>query len=221
MRGTQGRTDMTTIYLVRHGQTAWNKEEIFRGRADIPLNETGRKEALLAGQYLRGVEVISVYSSPLSRAFETAEAIARYQGKEVESLDGLIDIDFGQWQGVSREEVKRRYGELYRQWKDTPHLVRFPEGESLEDVRERALRAIHETVRSRDAESTLVMVSHRVINKIVICGLLELDNSHFWQIGQDTCCINILEFGEGFVLRRLNDTSHLVSVEEERVRIDF
>jgi len=211
---------MTTVYLVRHGQTAWNKEEIFRGRADIPLNETGRKEALLAGQYLRGVGVVSVHSSPLSRAFETAEIIAQYQGKEVQALDGLIDIDFGQWQGVSREEVKRRYGELYRQWKDTPHLVRFPEGEGLEDVRKRALRAIHETVQDHAAE-TLVMVSHRVVNKIVICGLLGLDNSHFWQIGQDTCCINILEFGEGFTLRRLNDTSHLVPVGEERIRIDF
>ena len=68
---------MNTVYLVRHGQTAWNREEIFRGRADIPLNETGRKEALLTGQYLRGVKVDSIYSSPLSRALETAETIAR------------------------------------------------------------------------------------------------------------------------------------------------
>jgi probable phosphoglycerate mutase len=65
------------------------------------------------------------------------------------------------------------------------------------------------------------MVSHRVVNKTMLCGLLGLDNSHFWQIGQDTGCINILEFGEGFTLRRLNDTSHLVAIEEERVRIDF
>jgi broad specificity phosphatase PhoE len=211
---------VTTIYLVRHGQTAWNKEEIFRGRADIPLNEIGRKEALLAGQYLRGVKVDSVYSSPLYRAFETAETIARYQGKEVQTLDGLVDIDFGQWQGVSRKEVRKSYGELYGQWKENPHLVRFPEGESLEDVRKRALGAIHETV-GNHATETLVMVSHRVVNKIVICGLLGLDSSHFWEIGQDTCCINILEFEEGFTLLRLNDTSHLVSVEEERVRIDF
>jgi len=211
---------MTTVYLIRHGQTAWNREEVFRGRADIPLNDTGRKEALLTGQYLRGVKVGSVYSSPLSRAVETAEAIARHQGKEVQILDGLIDIDFGRWQGVSHEGVRERYGELYRQWKDTPHLVRFPGGESLEEVRERALREIHEAIQTHAVE-TLVMVSHRVVNKVVICGLLGLDNSHFWEIGQDTGCINILEFGEGFTLRRLNDTSHLVSIEEERVRIDF
>ncbi len=211
---------MTTVYLVRHGQTAWNREEVFRGRADIPLNETGRTEALLTGQYLRGVKVDSLHSSPLSRALETAEAIARYQGKEVQILEGLIDIDFGGWQGISHEVVRERYEELYRQWKESPHLVRFPEGESLEEVRERALRAIHDVVRDHSDEN-LVMVSHRVVNKTVICGLLGLNNSHFWQIGQDTGCINVLEFGEGFTLRCLNDTSHLRTIEGERVRIDF
>ena len=211
---------MTTVYLVRHGQTAWNKEEVFRGRADIPLNETGRKEALLTGQYLKGVKVDLVYSSSLSRAVETAEAIARHQGKEVQILDGLIDIHFGRWQGVSHEEVRERYGDLYRQWKDTPHLIRFPGGESLEEVRERALRVIYEAIQNH-ADETLVMVSHRVVNKILLCGFLGLDNSHFWQIGQDTGCINILEFGEGFTLRRLNDTSHLAAIEGERIQIDF
>ena len=211
---------MTTIYLVRHGQTAWNREEVFRGRADIPLNETGRKEALLTGECLKKVKASAIYSSPLSRAVETAEAISRYQGKEVLISDGLIDIDFGRWQGVSHEEVKERFGDLYRQWKDSPHLVKFPGGESLEDVRKRVLRGIDEILPDHGDE-TLVMVSHRVVNKTLLCGLLGLDNSHFWQIGQDTGCINILEFGEGFTLRRLNDISHLVAIEEERARIDF
>ena len=220
MQSPKGRMDMTTIYLVRHGQTAWNREEVFRGRADIPLNEIGRKEALLTGEYLEKVKASAIYSSPLSRAVETAEAISRYQGKEVLISDGLIDIDFGRWQGVSHEEVKEKFGDLYRQWKDAPHLVRFPGGETLEDVRERVLRGIDEILPDHGDE-TLVMVSHRVVNKTLLCGLLGLDNSHFWQIGQDTGCINILEFAEGFTLRLLNDTSHLVAIEEERSRIDF
>jgi broad specificity phosphatase PhoE len=212
--------DMTTVYLVRHGQTAWNREEVFRGRADIALNETGREEALLAGQYLKRVAVNAIYSSPLSRAVETAEVIARYQDKKVLISDGLIDIDFGQWQGVSHEVVMERYGELYRQWKDNPHMVRFPGGETLEEVRERALRAVDEILLEHSDE-TLVMVSHRVVNKTLVCGLLGLDNSHFWKIGQDTACINVLEFGEGFTLRCLNDTSHLAAIEGEGVQIDF
>jgi broad specificity phosphatase PhoE len=211
---------MITIYLVRHGQTAWNKEEVFRGRADIQLNEVGRKEALLTGQCLGKIKVDLIYTSPLSRAVETAEAIARPHGKEAVVLQGLIDIDFGQWQGLSHETVRERYAELYQRWKGDPHLVRFPEGESLEEVRGRTLRAIDEILQAH-VDETLVMVSHRVVNKTVLCGLLGLDNSHFWKIGQDTACINVLEFGEGFVLRRLNDTSHLKDIERERVHIDF
>jgi broad specificity phosphatase PhoE len=211
---------MITIYLVRHGQTAWNKEEVFRGRADIQLNEVGRKEALLTGQCLEKIKVDLIYTSPLSRAVETAEAIARPHGKEAVVLQGLIDIDFGQWQGLSHETVRERYAELYQRWKDNPHLVRFPEGESLEEVRRRTLRAIDEILQAH-VDETLVMVSHRVVNKTVLCGLLGLDNSHFWKIGQDTACINVLEFGEGFVLRRLNDTSHLTDIERERIHIDF
>jgi broad specificity phosphatase PhoE len=211
---------MTTIYLVRHGQTAWNKEEVFRGRADISLNEVGRKEALLTGQCLGKVEVDSIFSSPLSRAIETAEAIARFHGKELLVSQGLIDIDFGQWQGLSHETVRERYGELYQRWKKNPHLVRFPEGESLGEVRKRALRAFDEILQDH-IDETLVMVSHRVVNKTVLCGLLGLDNSHFWEIGQDTACINVLEFGDEFILRRLNDTCHLTDIEGERVHIDF
>lgn len=211
---------MITIYLVRHGQTAWNKEEVFRGRADIQLNEVGRKEALLTGQCLEKIKVDLIYTSPLSRAVETAEAIARPHGKEAVVLQGLIDIDFGQWQGLSHETVRERYAELYQRWKDNPHLVRFPEGESLKEVRRRTLRAIDEILQAH-VDETLVMVSHRVVNKTVLCGLLGLDDSHFWKIGQDTACINVLEFGKGFVLRRLNDTSHLTDIERERVHIDF
>ncbi|MFB0508740.1 MAG: histidine phosphatase family protein, partial [Thermodesulfobacteriota bacterium] len=87
-------------------------------------------------------------------------------------------------------------------------------------VRERALRVIHEVI-TDDTDETLVMVSHRVVNKTMLCGLLGLDNSHFWQIGQDTGCINILEFGKEFTLRRLNDTCHLMTIGEDRIRIDF
>ena len=89
----------TSIYLVRHGQTAWNKEEIFRGRSDIPLNETGLKEAELAGEYLKKKEIHAIYSSPLSRAFQTAQKIGRLHNLEVRPLNGMIDMSFGGWEG--------------------------------------------------------------------------------------------------------------------------
>ena len=86
---------MTTVYLVRHGQTAWNKEEIFRGRTDIPLDETGFKQAELVGEYFRETMIHAIFSSPLARAWQTAEKIARIRNLEVQTLQGIIDMSFG------------------------------------------------------------------------------------------------------------------------------
>ncbi|OGP57802.1 MAG: hypothetical protein A2162_07455 [Deltaproteobacteria bacterium RBG_13_52_11b] len=211
---------MTSIYLVRHGQTAWNKEEIFRGRSDVPLDETGRKQAERAGEYLKGIDVHAIYSSPLARARETALRIASSFSLEVQPLPGIIDMSFGEWEGRSLAEVRRTEGDLYRQWRERPHRVKFPGGESLEEVRDRAMAALEELIR-RHSEKNLILVSHRVVNKVIVCGILGIDNSHFWQIGQDATAINLIQFKEGrYVLSLLNETCHLRSLKEEG-RVDF
>ena len=211
---------MTSIYLIRHGQTAWNKEEIFRGRTDVPLNETGLKEAGLVAESLKQVEIHGIYSSPLSRAWETAGKIARFHPVEVQSLDGIIDMSFGRWEGHSHQEIRETYPELYRQWREEPHRVKLPGGESLDEVRVRSMAALNELIQLHPGK-TLVFVSHRVINKVLICGILGIENSHFWQIGQDTTAINLIQFKTGkYVLSFLNETCHLKGLEE-RVRADF
>jgi broad specificity phosphatase PhoE len=212
---------MGSIYLVRHGQTAWNKEEIFRGRANVPLNEIGFREAELVGEYLKGMDIHVIYSSPLSRARETARIIAQVFNLKVQPLVGIIDMRFGRWEGHSLQEIRKNDGELYRQWREEPHRVSLPGGESLEDVRVRAMAALGEVIQYHQGKN-LVLVSHRVINKVIICGILGIDNSHFWQIGQDTAAINLIEFKEGkYVLSLLNETCHLKPLKEERVKIDF
>jgi len=212
---------MTSIYLVRHGQTAWNKEEIFRGRADIPLNETGLKEAELAAEYFRGLKIDHIYSSPLSRAYQTAEKIPGVCSLEVQRLEGLVDMSFGSWEGRPLDEVKRENEELYRLWRESPHLAHFPGGEGLDHVRNRSMAALEALLRLHP-EETLILVSHRVVNKVLICAVLGLDNSHFWQIGQDTTAINLIHYRHGkFVLALMNETCHLKSLQALRVRRDF
>jgi len=96
----------TTLYLIRHGQTDWNKSKIFRGRADVPLNERGCKEAQALSRHLEHVRATACYASPLSRTIETAGIVARPHSLEVKLDDRLIDMDFGEWQGKPEADVK-------------------------------------------------------------------------------------------------------------------
>ncbi len=211
----------TSIYLVRHGQTAWNREEIFRGRTDIPLDETGLKQAEMAGEYFKEMKIEAIYSSPLSRAFRTAEKIAQFHHLGVQPLEGLTDMSFGTWEGQSHEEIKQKDPETYRQWRERPHLARLPGGETLDDVRRRAMAALEEVI-ERHPEETLLLVSHRVVNKVLICGILGIDNSHFWQIAQDTTAINLIRYeNRHYVLALMNETCHLKRLNQARRSIDF
>jgi broad specificity phosphatase PhoE len=200
---------MVSIILARHGETAWNAREIFRGRADIPLNDTGLRQAELLGRYLGIGKIDVVYSSPLQRAVKTAEAVASPHGFDINIVSNLNDIDCGEWQGLSLREVMERYPELYQDWLDTPEQVRLPGGETLEEVRSRVVPFVGDAV-MRCGEGTIVLVSHRVVHKVIICALLGLGNASFWNVRLDTGGITRFEFnGDRVVLVSHNDTSYL------------
>jgi len=204
---------MTTIMLIRHGDTDWNVEEIFRGYADVELNEIGIKQAELLSEYLDDVLIEAVYSSPLKRALKTAEIIAGRHNIDVIPSDELIDFDYGEWQGLSHNTVRQRYNELYAEWLKNPHLVKIPKGDSLDDVRERTISMVNRV--TAKYEGTVALVSHRVIHKVIICALLGLDNSHFWNIKLDTCGITTFVYEDKrFILEKHNDTSFLKSIDK-------
>jgi phosphoserine phosphatase len=212
---------MTSVYLIRHGQTAWNKEEIFRGRSDVALNTMGFREAELVGDYLKGKDIHVIYSSPLSRAKETAGRIAQVFNLKVQTLGGITDMSFGKWEGRSLKEVQSYDKEIYLQWRDKPHMVRIPGGETLDEVRVRAMVTLGEVIQNHQGKN-VVLVSHRVVNKVIICGILGIDNSHFWQIGQGTAAINLIQFREGkYVLSLLNESCHLKSLKDQTPKADF
>jgi broad specificity phosphatase PhoE len=205
---------MTEIILIRHGETAWNKEEIFRGRADVELNETGLRQAELLGKYLSAEKIDFIYSSPLQRAVQTAQAIADFQRNKVKKIESLLDLDFGEWQGLTLKEAREGDPELYQDWLDTPEQVRLPGGETLEEVRRRAMPFVEDAV-MRCGEGAIVLVSHRVVHKVVICALLGLDNASFWNFRLDTGGITRFEFnGDRVVLVGHNDTSYLQTIRD-------
>lgn len=200
----------TTIILVRHGQTAWNKDERIRGRSDIPLDEVGLEQAQATARYIAARwPLTAVYASPLQRAMDTARAIAAAQGLEPQPLPGLLDLSFGRWEGLPIPEVQARYPDLWRAWLEAPHTVHFPDGECLDDVRERSTAALRDVVNRHPGE-TVALVAHRVVNQVLLCAVLGLGNDHFWQIGQDTCAVDVIEWnGRFYRLTLMNDTSHI------------
>jgi len=204
---------MAKLILARHGETVWNVEKIYRGRTDVNLDEVGIKQAELLGKYLSNWELEVIYSSPLKRALDTANIIARYQKVVVHIAEGLIDFDYGEWQSLPEQEAKRLYPTLHNEWHNNPHKVKMPGGESLEDVRRRAIEVVNDVLSKY--QGGVVLVSHRVVNKVLICSLLGLDNSHFWNIKQDVGGITIFNYVDGrFVLTRHNDTSHLKKLQK-------
>lgn len=208
---------MTRIVLVRHGRTEWNKGQIFRGTADVPLDEHGRKEAACAGEWLKEETFHAAYCSPLSRTVETAQIILKSHGLSVQHHPDLIDLNYGDWQGTSLQDVKKLYPDLYRQWEEAPHKVTFPRGEGLDAVRKRSFSAIREIV-SKHKGQTVLVAAHRVVNKVLIAALLGLDNSHFWEIGQDTAALNEFVFQNNrWICRLINDTCHLREIGDRTI----
>jgi probable phosphoglycerate mutase len=156
---------------------------------------------------------VAIYSSPLSRAVKTAEAVAWHFDLRVEVHPGLIDIDYGEWQGLTPAEAKERWPEVVDAWYNAPHTAHIPGGETLDDLRARALKTVNElSTHHKYKDQTIVLVGHTVINRIILLGVLGLGNDRFWRLRQDTCAINVFEVEGGvFTIVTLNDTCHLRS----------
>ncbi len=211
------KRNLTRIVLVRHGQTAWNREARFRGRADVELDEVGLRQAEATGRYVAARwPVVAVYASPLRRALQTAEAIARAQELSVQPFQGLLDINFGDVQGVLLDEVAQRYPDLHKAWLEAPHTVHFPGGETLDDVRRRVVAGLDEVV-ARHPGQTVALVSHTVANRVLLCAVLGWGNERFWRLRQGTCAVNVFDAEENgdFTIVLLNDTCHLHDLVEE------
>ena len=146
---------MTTILLARHGETDWNLEGRFQGFADPPLNDTGRAQAAGLGAQLMDVELTAVYSSPLRRAFETAELLAAPHRLAPVALEALREVDVGSWQGLTREEVETRYPEQFTRWLD--YGQGWQDGESYDEMARRVVAMLLQLATAHDGNRILVV----------------------------------------------------------------
>ena len=202
---------MTRLILIRHGQTVWHSDGVERaeGRAEVDLDEVGVRQARATAARLSAWEISAIYSSPLKRAFSTASILAVRRGLAAQPEPGLIDIDYGRWQGMTHPEAKADDPKAYDLWLKRPDQVTFPGGEGLADVRKRAVSAV-ETLTSRHANQTVVLVSHKVVIKVLLCHFLGLADTHFWRFQQGFCAVNVVEVdGGSATVHLINDACHL------------
>jgi broad specificity phosphatase PhoE len=211
----------TTILLVRHGETDWNREKIFRGVYDVPLNDNGRHQAQLAAKALSSHEIDAAYTSPLSRAAETASVVLGPHGIQAKPHAGLLDINYGDWTGKPESEVVRDWPEEHAKWSVHPHEVYIPGGDTLKDVFDRAFAAMEEVAQRHDGQ-TVALFAHRVVNKLLILGALGLTLDRFPFILQGNCCINkFIRVEGGYLIEYLNDTSHIRYAGADVLEEDF
>lgn len=194
----------TQIFIVRHGSTAWNEIVRFRGSANIPLSEKGIEQAQALSRFLKEFPFAAIFSSPQRRALQTAEIINQYHNLPIQERPELKSVNYGAWEGKLEEDVAREYPDLYQDYIEHIESFRFPQGETLEDLKRRSLKVVEETLNTYEGKKFLI-VSHQVVTRVLVCSLLGISNSFYWQIGQDPCCLNVFHFRKGkFYLKLLN-----------------
>lgn len=203
---------MTHFIFVRHGQTDWNREQRFRGLVDLPLNETGIAQARRVAQRLQGLPIAAIYTSSLARTMKTAEIIAAPHGLTPQPRIELLDFNYGEWQGKLPSEVDPA---LYALWRTEPDRVQIPGGDTLTSVRTRVMGLV-DALSAQYENQTVVLVSHDLIGKILLCGLVGVDNNAIQRFYQDTACIHRFDAAYDhalgrmtYLLRAVNETAHL------------
>ncbi|MEB3183812.1 MAG: histidine phosphatase family protein [Cyanobacteriota bacterium] len=205
------------LLLVRHGETDWNRQGRFQGQIDIPLNANGLVQAEAARAFLADVPIQRAYTSAMARPRQTAEVIlASHPGVPLTSSAGLMEIGHGLWEGCLESEIAEGWPLLLRDWKQAPHTVQMPEGETIQQVWERSLASWNRIVAALAAEETALVVAHDAVNKTILCALLGLSPADIWAVKQGNGGVTVIDYPAGAagqpLISCLNLTAHLGGV---------
>lgn len=206
---------MTTILLVRHGQTESNVTGFYMGRSNEDLNDTGYAQAHSLSSRLASLPIASVYTSPIQRAYTTAVILAEPHNIKVKVLDDVSEIQLGDWQGLHQEEISQRWPELWKQWRTDPSESAMPNGESFKQVTERAIHAF-DTVAAAEHGRQAVIVTHEIVIKGLVAHVLGVPNSIYRRFEIKSASLSVVRLINGKTeLIRLNDTSHLLALDKD------
>ena len=200
---------MTKIYLIRHGETEWNKIGKLQGSSDIKLLPEGIKQAHMLADHAPFHAVDAIYSSDLSRAVMTAEILAEKFNLPVIKERGLRETTFGDWEGRYLSDLAKENPKGFEYFFTTPDKVQPPNGETFLQSQARIMNALDEIIADNEDKS-IIVVSHGAAIRLIICAALEMRIRKMWAIGQYNMALNILIYDEGvFSVELLNNTMHL------------
>ena len=188
------------IYIVRHGETIWNKEHRLQGRTNIPLSEYGRALARQTGIALRDTYIDQIYSSPLDRAYETACLLRGERDIEIQKDERIIELNFGSLEGQVMEDLKARPETTFEHFFEHPELYQADErGESLEELCARATAFMREEIEPRENQwERVVIVAHGAMNKALMAHVKGHGIKDFWSGGlQKNCNVMIIQLKNG------------------------
>lgn len=186
---------MTRVYMIRHGETDWNKAHRLQGWSDIPLNERGRAQAACAAKMMASVPLDVIYTSPLKRAVETAEIIRGKRAVPVISEKGFIEINLGRWDGHSPDEMDELYPGQYDIWRSTPGDVHIDGGESFAAVQERAWKSFL-SMTEKNKGKHILLVSHMGCLSTILFKIAGYGLNDLWKHPIGNCALCRVDIGE-------------------------
>lgn len=201
------------IHLIRHGETEHNRTGLTLGRADVPLNEVGHRQAAALGARFAGHPLGAIYSSPLARARETARAIAGERDIPIYVRDELVEMDVGETENITFSELRERYPEFLSEWGgESPEKARMPGGESLVDVAARLEPFLADL--GAITHDHIAIVTHNFVLKLLLCLLLDIELGSFRAFATDVASVSTVIVRDGRIsVRVLNDRCHLLELE--------
>lgn len=206
---------MTRFYLVRHGQTLWNVERKYQGQSDVPLTKTGELQAEKVAKRLKDKDIDAIYASDLSRTINTAKEIAVYHDLSVKKDKDIRELSFGIWEGLTFDEIKKRWPKELEDWQKNPFEKRPPKGETLTDLYKRTSNFMMRIAKN-NPKSKVVVVTHAGPIRAILAQILNLKRDLFWKFKISNSSItelvyegeNELPYSRAFI-GQVNDTCHL------------
>ena len=185
---------MTTILLIRHGENNMVGKRLAGRLPRVHLNEKGKQQALQIAQALAKAPITAIYSSPLERAVETAEPLAQALGQTIQMAPGLIELDYGDWQGKTLKQLSRL--KLWKIVQDKPSEMRFPKGESMVEVQNRAVAEVERIAAAHDDKELVACFSHGDIIRLLVAHYLAAPLDEFQRVASNTASISVVMVGK-------------------------